>query len=631
MLCGYVWKDQPKGHVSDEQHVDVGAKEKETTAETYDEYRRDYCLRYVREFFNEHMDDSWFRSTYSPLGKKRAVLEELERASEEAATFREQIKASPFAFMEQAQLGGGIKDTAATHSAAFRKRKHSEADAPPPANMVPQSHVLSTDDRTLALYNIPPYVNDEHLSQALSEHLLTPSSTIKIYSSSVSANTEPPLVRRAYAVVESQNVRKAILTNLAQAHHRPHDHPTDSGTAHIPRKEDSLPKELDLDVECSDPYGRVDVDEDGKGGGGSRTVPHRKCVVVVSTAPLHPPVTVLSAAVSSVERIPRDKDAAAMLARALDVSRSIPTHSRLDACLELLPPDKSDEDALDVSIAYLRRVHLFSFYNGCNSACRLGDVLAEKHAASTIHMRLKGANDILENVDENEKDTDLLVMRLDESISRALEESPQLISHGHVLSEELDAKAAELEEMEEQARYDWVESHGIMDEAGRGRCSFHFCRKLFKDDNFLKKHLLKKHGEFLKAEMAKCHDSFMMKAWDQESNRPVPPVLVDCGATFGLVPSPVVGVEPMAEDPEPELWRREEEQRKRKEEERERYVEREVHSRAPHDYVDEPPRSRASNFVDVDDMKEEKVELSFENVQVVAPPPKKKKKKKRLL
>jgi hypothetical protein len=39
---------------------------------------------------------------------------------------------------------------------------------------------------------------------------------------------------------------------------------------------------------------------------------------------------------------------------------------------------------------------------------------------------------------------------------------------------------------------------------------------------------------------------------------------------------------------------------------------------------------RKSNFVDPDDMVEEKVELSFENV-VVAPPPKKKKKKKSLL
>ena len=35
------------------------------------------------------------------------------------------------------------------------------------------------------------------------------------------------------------------------------------------------------------------------------------------------------------------------------------------------------------------------------------------------------------------------------------------------------------------------------------------------------------------------------------------------------------------------------------------------------------------SFLDVDDMKDEKVELSFENVNVLAPPPKKKRKKKR--
>jgi hypothetical protein len=67
----------------------------------------------------------------------------------------------------------------------------------------------------------------------------------------------------------------------------------------------------------------------------------------------------------------------------------------------------------------------------------------------------------------------------------------------------------------------------------------------------------------------------------------------------------------MAEDPELALWCREEKQRN--EEEQERHIEREwaVRSWAPHDFVDEPPRSRASNFVDVDGMKDEKVELSF--------------------
>ena len=39
--------------------------------------------------------------------------------------------------------------------------------------------------------------------------------------------------------------------------------------------------------------------------------------------------------------------------------------------------------------------------------------------------------------------------------------------------------------------------------------------------------------------------------------------------------------------------------------------------------------SNDGSFVDVDYMKDEKFELSFENVNVLAPPPKKKRKKKR--
>jgi hypothetical protein len=570
------------------------------------------------------------------LEKKRAVEEELERASEEATAFSQQVMESPTSFVEQARLGNGIKES--TPGPVSRKRKYSDeqpqSSSTPTVNAVPQSHVLSTNDRTIALHDIPPHVTDEQLVQALKDQCSTPSSTIQVFSSAVSATTKPPLVRRAYAIVSSPEVRKDLLQNLLQS--QAHYHSSHNKEGHVPRKEDDyMPKELDLDVDCSDPFGRTQVDEDGKGGDGSSpSVPHLKCIVVVSTLPPKQPVTVLSAAVSSVERIPRDKDAAVMMARALDVSRSIPTEFRLDKVLEsLLPPDTSTEDLLDVSIAYLRRVHLFSFYNGCSATDSLGHVLSGQHAAGTIHLRLKGADDILEEGEQTT--TDMLVMRLDESISKAIEESASWVDNTYVLDQVRDQQAAEIQELEEQARRDWIDNHGVVDGDGRARCSFHFCRKLFKDDSFLQKHLLKKHGEFLKAEQAKCHDSYMMKAWDKESHRPVPPVLVDCGANFGRVPAPVVGAQPMAEDPEPELWRKEEEKRRRIEEQKERYQERRDDygpPRASREQGDEPPRpNRPSNFVDVDDMKEEKVELSFDNVEVVAPPPKKKKKKKKLL
>jgi hypothetical protein len=163
-------------------------------------------------------------------------------------------------------------------------------------------------------------------------------------------------------------------------------------------------------------------------------------------------------------------------------------------------------------------------------------------------------------------------------------------------------------------------------EDGRARCGYPFCRKLFKDGSFLKKHLFKKHSEYLRAEVAKCHDAFMMRAWEEEAVRPIPQIWVDCGSNFGLQPSTVVGAIPMGEDPEPELWRKEEERRKRLEEKEEmRNRRRDEQMQQPH-----MPRRAPSTFVDVDDMKEEKVELKFDTVDIPVEAPKKKKRKKLL-
>lgn len=129
----------------------------------------------------------------------------------------------------------------------------------------------------------------------------------------------------------------------------------------------------------------------------------------------------------------------------------------------------------------------------------------------------------------------------------------------------------------------------------------------------------------------------MMVAWDKDENRPVPPVLIDCGAKFRKVPSAVVGsAEPMAHDPEPQLWKEEEErmaeeERRRKEaEEEEARLAEEERQRELRRQEAMAGEKRKGNFVDVDDMVEEKVELKMDDV-VVAPPPKKKKKKKSLL
>ena len=499
---------------------------------------------------------------------------------------------------------------------------------------------------------------------------------------------------------------------------------------------------------------------------------------------------VLPSEISTEKRIHKDRMAILDIANGLDEAVGIPVGSRLVDLIQCLFPDtyssllevgvgdselledeivmdadadlntdsnaninvdsneNNDEkqqeakDTLDVSIAYLRRVHLMPFYNGCKGAENIGCILGGCHPAGVVHRRqqqqpqqqqlvvVNNTNNTenvatMKNVEEEEdnedkdKDkennannnnndmlivdddialdekgvveqqkevekkstensaatttttttttatTNIVVFRLDNSIAKARKsikgKNVENIS-SLVISNTIKTVATEIDTLEKKSKINWIENHTLLDHDGRARCSFHFCRKLFKDKKFLQKHLVKKHPEFLRAEVAKCHDSYMMKGWDLEVNRPVPPILVDCGSSFGLVPSPVTGSKaPSAVDPEPGLWSERRERQRRLEAEAE--IRRKQRADAAEleemqrglnsgdlrggrggggiggDRTDERSQPSVSNqdggggnggsFLDVDDMKDEKVELSFENVNVLAPPPKKKRKKKR--
>ena len=692
---------------------------------SYPTYVSSYCLKYVRTFFNEHLDDEWFRRRYSPLELRREAQAERIRGATEARDMIGQARES------LARLGEGNTAAVADEEEGKDGAVGGEKLPPPQcdfvlgarlsggtkpvlkpsagpgagyASSVPrtQLHSIAAADRVIRVHDVPPHVTDGHLVRALADHTDGGAAGIvSVFGTSVGEQPfgggydrrrgegdDRPLDRTCFVVMGTKETREKLLENLSKTnmdshsrHHR-HNH----------RESDrASPSILELDVECTDPYGRYDVDVDGKGGGPSKAegggpedepgkLPVRRATVFVATVSLadEQPVLVLSAAVSSATRIGRDGAAAITIARAFDVAAAIPRGMRLDELLELLFPSgtgalevggrqqQEAEDILDVSIAYLRRVHLFSFYNGCTSAPSFGNVLAGRHAAGTIHTRLAGADAILKEAAEdadnmpveaqdlsNEgKETDiagvmppvaskdLLVRRLDESIARALDESTSSViattCQECPVDEETNALATEIEAAEEAAKPNWFANHFI-DDDGRARCSFESCRKLFKDQKFLDKHLSKKHSEHLRAELAKCHDKYMMKRWDAENERPVPPVLVDCGSRFGLVPSAVLGAEkPAAADPEPDLWEKEEERMRRNSEEEERRRERRAAAEASGGDYDmdagdrgaKRPRSTSAAFVDVDEMKDEKVELSFDAADI-QPPKKKKKKKKR--
>ena len=703
LLCEFVWKDKAKNDKGDEVTTVAAAEDSPTTepvsanenaekdrdhtenadgngkindhknrtgVNPYDEYRKSYCLRYIRAFFNHHLDDSWFRERYSPLVRRRVALQERQRAAAEARVVASQLRNHTAEFVAEASLSGGMKE-----------RENVVV------NKIPTSHVLSMVDRALHIQDIPSFVTNEQMEMALLEHC-SASAASAAAAAANNGDAQPHRPMEVYAIAPQQRdrlLRDAIVicasTQMVDdivAHFTEEQDRRRRGAAAaaaaagsalvvtaVPRKEgggssgvmagssssthSKAPETvwLEFDVDARDPYGRVEQDADGKGGSPAdgSTFPARKATLRLAKYNRPQPIVVLSAALSSPTRFAQDKTAAILLARALDMRKNIPNECRLDELLEHLSKDDdgADERLLDVAIAYLRRVHLFSFYNGCSLADSLAEVLLKKHPAGTIHLRLANAGTILheaakarsetnkgdgENNNENQKAQvpeepvkDLLVQRLDDSISKALENCETWIQLGQwAVDEETDRDAEAIEQEEENATDRWLADHSMLDEDRRARCSFHFCHKLFKDEVFLRKHLLKKHGEYLKAEQAKCHDEYMMKAWDAEENRPVPEIMVDCGIKFGLRSASVTGREPDCVDPEPELWRKEEEKRQREAEQRQR---REEHRQARKD------EERIRTFVDVDDMKEEKVELSFDNVQV--PPPVNKKKKKRKL
>jgi hypothetical protein len=724
MLCQYLWKEANEGKSDQDYH----------------EYRKMYCLNYVRMFFNQHMDDSWFRSLYSPLERYRIALQERDRAIQEAKAMAQELHSSltkqaqlagktfttsttsstspatsdPSFFVLKARLGNGIRQAGMSdyyrHSASSSYHSSHQAMI----NPIPKTHMMDLANQVLPVHEIPPHVTDDQLTAALMQNVTISketSASVTLYSGSLTITTND-MIRTAYLYAPTQ-IRTEIIQQLTtHLDRRPTTTTTstnnvtssssssaltDTSHHHVPRKEDTypVPKSLELVVECSDAYGRSEIDADGKGGQPEETsgVPPRQASVYISTKPsISPHVQVLSAALSSKQRIYHDQQATYQLAKAYDARRNIPIEYRLETILPQAVPNiniintttntttlpsqpqlqqyqQDIEDALDVTIAYLRRVHLFSFYNACTVADRVAEVLDGNHAASTIHLRLANADEILESKEkENNNEAtpvvDLLVQRLDNSIQKALEEvrgwettttSSSSTSQQVIVDTETDLLAKQIEHDEKQVEDGWVQDHSVIDQNGRARCSFHFCRKLFKDSKFLKKHLIKKHSEFLRAEIAKCHDSYMMKAWDAQEQRPVPPILVDCGHRFGLKPSVVLGsTEPLAADPEPDLWRRELERREMAEKEAEVRRDRYDHTRkypatqeqGPAPSLDAPlsedrgqggggggrhHREKNHYFVDVDDMKEEKVDMVFDTVEIPVVPPKKKKKKKLLL
>lgn len=300
------------------------------------------------------------------------------------------------------------------------------------------------------------------------------------------------------------------------------------------------------------------------------------------------------AGISHPERVTMDTERSARLAALLDEERGVPVESRLAAILEMpevVSALVKPTDALDLNIAYLRRVHFMAFYGAikCNSEADMllrashamrrsvpctaaaastesaapVDTPAVSEAESAVAVGKKRSLSESEETD-NAADTDETgePKKVEETaegadavtpvkpavtaggfrvnlVDRRIEAMILDVKKGLELRKEFaegttpafgdEVDAAQLQQMSEQAYMTCVNERCSLEKDNKARCCYGFCKKLFKDLDFLVRHLKSKHDDFARERLVALAEPFMQSRFEKEELgfRPLPPVEVE--------------------------------------------------------------------------------------------------------
>lgn len=271
---------------------------------------------------------------------------------------------------------------------------------------------------------------------------------------------------------------------------------------------------------------------------------------------------------SHFERIKMDTIKGKELADLLDEFKGIPEATRLNAILdENMHPEIAEAfvlptDKLDITIAYLRRVHFVSFY----AARRYMDEAHLMLLSPSIHFRESKPRDPPaanenEDADRNDKkrkreedepaeeeiedgeekeegnkeDVEKRkfihprIERMIADLKKAVERKRELLSNPSLEKTKEEKDPKELEAKIEKVRSDMTAKSCTVEKDGRARCLYKVCNKLFKSMDFLVKHLKSKHEYFGYMNLVAEAEPYMRARYDAEdiNMRPLPLVEVD--------------------------------------------------------------------------------------------------------
>ena len=184
MLCEFLWKRKMEAETVDvDEHKEEDGEKKEDAVEeekekeTYESYRKRYCLDYIRSFFNSHLDDEWFRNHYSPKLQNEIILKNQTRAQNEASEIKQQFEENQEDFLQKVRLGIGKKHD-----------EHSEGqhDMISEGESVPSSHFISGyENASVRVSDVPSFVSHSQLKMALAEYTAN-NSILRMSSTSIS-------------------------------------------------------------------------------------------------------------------------------------------------------------------------------------------------------------------------------------------------------------------------------------------------------------------------------------------------------------------------------------------------------------------------------------------------------------
>lgn len=201
----------------------------------------------------------------------------------------------------------------------------------------------------------------------------------------------------------------------------------------------------------------------------------------------------------------------------------------------------TEKQKLDVTIAYLRRVHHYIYYAG-TQCIDMGDIL---HAHPALFCRPEATQRDLDEEKERLEGTNAgdessesksiggWAAGLDEKVQAYLSELEE-----STLAEKKEKEKALVGEIEarEEAALESTYSNYAEKAGDDGKHRCRLCTKLFKALDFVKKHIRNKHPELVVDKIAEVGESYMWEQYREDPNRPLPPI-----ETTNHLHNPVLG------------------------------------------------------------------------------------------